>query len=73
MDTDTRPADQESAQGLYGKYTVTNNETGEVVTACFVLRPDRDAAARKALWCYAAATEDTQLSRDIERWMQSQP
>lgn len=56
-------------KGLYGKYTVINNDTGEEVTDCFVLRPKKDMAARAALKAYARATEDIPLAEDILHWI----
>lgn len=56
------------ADGLYPKYEVRKADTGEVVTDCFVLRPDRDPAARSALVTYARVTEDEALARDLRRW-----
>jgi hypothetical protein len=45
--------------GLYDKYTVTNNKTGEVVDGpTFVLRPDKDLNAALALMIYGAVVED---------------
>lgn len=56
-------------QGLYGKYTVIKNETGETVGDCFVLRPMKDEAAVKSLQAYAAATDDAQLRDDLYAWV----
>ena len=36
---------------------------------CFVLRPDRDPAAKAALLAYADATDNVALADDIRRWM----
>ncbi|MGN7760476.1 hypothetical protein [Paenibacillus sp. 22594] len=59
-------------KGLYNKYRITHRETGsEVEGACFVLRPERDPAARVALLRYAEATNNMELSADIWKWIQS--
>ncbi|MGW8822243.1 LexA family protein [Paenibacillus lautus] len=56
--------------GLYDKYTVINNETGQAIDGpCFVLRPDKDAAAIGALLQYAESTPNTDLAMDITRWL----
>lgn len=57
--------------GLRHKYDVRKAGTGEAVTDCFVLRPDRDPAARVALLAYAHATEDHALAHDLELWVQA--
>lgn len=59
-----------SDQGLKVKYDVLNLETGENISDCFVLRPDRDPAAAKALAAYAEATENQALSSDIKLWLE---
>lgn len=51
------------------KYNVTKVEDGSVVTDCFVLRPQKDAAARAALRAYAAATGNKLLAADIRKWL----
>lgn len=63
------PSRQSDDAGLYGKYEVHKN--GEPVTDCFVLRPDRDQAARIALLAYAAATDDLSLRSDLLEWVQA--
>lgn len=57
------------SEGLYSKYIVTKADTGESVDNCFVLRPDKDPAALKALQFYARNCEDYQLRDDIEYWL----
>jgi hypothetical protein len=52
-------------KGLYVKYEVRKKETGELVEYCFVLRPERDIAAVKALETYAEETQNKQLSQEI--------
>lgn len=55
--------------GLKLKYNVTKLEDGSRVCDCFVLRPQNDIAARKALLAYADATDNIQLKDDIEIWI----
>lgn len=55
--------------GLYGKYTVVNNETGEQVTDCFVLRPEHDRAARAALYVYGTRCGNVALRDDLHAWV----
>lgn len=61
------PIDQ--YDGLKRKYVVLKADTGECVENCFVLRPDRDAAAVAALRAYARATDNKVLSTDIINWV----
>lgn len=58
-------------EGLGEKYEVYEAGTGrhKAVTECFVLRPDRDPAARKALLIYAHHTDNDALSNDIHAWV----
>lgn len=60
----------EHKAGLYEKYSVTKNETGEPVFGCFILRPEKDKAAVEALKAYAQATPNKQLADDIYRWIE---
>ena len=56
-------------KGLYGKYTIINNETGEPVQGfAFVLKPETDPHARWALAAYATSIRDEnpKLARDID-------
>lgn len=56
--------------GIYNKYTVIDNKTGQPVDgAVFVLKPDKDPAALKSLETYASATDNTKLSEDIMMWI----
>lgn len=57
--------------GLYDKYTVIENSTGETVENCFVLRPFNDPAARVALRHYAQyiRASNPKLADDITRWL----
>ena len=71
-DENTKEADTPPSQrGLYGKYTVIKNETGETVDDCFVLRPNKDPAALKALQIYADFTDDKQLAEDLYKWIEA--
>lgn len=54
-------------RGLYQKYVVTKD--GQPVEECFVLRPDRDRAARVALEAYAHATDNQNLRDDLLFWL----
>jgi hypothetical protein len=56
-------------RGLYAKYDVTKADSGELVTDCFVLRPDRDPAALIALREYARVTKNPRLAEDILAWV----
>ena len=56
-------------EGLYSKYTVTNNLTGLEVYDCFVLKPTKDEAARLALLYYAEICGDELLANDIKLWL----
>lgn len=54
-------------RGLYNKYWVTEDGVTSVEGFVFVLRPDRDPAARIALAAYAKATPNELLRADLER------
>ena len=60
---------EDEYEGLKRKYIVLKADTGELVENCFVLRPDKDPAARAALRAYAEATENKQLANDITNWV----
>lgn len=60
---------EDAKRGLYVKYEVRKKDTGELVNDCFVLRPDRDPAARYALLIYAWTTPNLLLSGDIINWL----
>lgn len=64
-----RPNDE----GLMAKYIVHKAKTGETVNNCFVLRPDRDAAAVAAIRTYAAATKNRTLAADLIQWVGPEP
>jgi len=55
--------------GLYEKYTVIKNSTGERVADCFVLCPKKDYAARKALEAYCFYAESKKLKYDLTKWL----
>lgn len=55
--------------GLLLKYNVQKVSTGEPVHDCFVLRPQKDAAARAALLAYAKATHNAKLASDLIVWV----
>lgn len=61
----------EAEPGLYHKYRVYDNESGASIDGCFVLRPDKDFAARDALRTYAATTSNRILSKDIINFLES--
>lgn len=56
-------------KGLYAKYEIRKKDTGELVEGCFVLRPDRDIAALRALETYAETTENRELAFQINLWL----
>ena len=56
-------------EGLKGKYLVFKADTGEQVVNCFVLLPEKDAAAVDALRAYANTTENKTLAEDIYNWV----
>ena len=62
---------QSDYEGLKRKYVVLKSDTGECVENCFVLRPNKDPAAKAALKAYAAATKNEKLAEDIMSWLQS--
>ena len=57
-------------KGLYPKYKVINNRTGEEVKdACFIMKPETDEAARVAILAYANATDNKKLADDLRKWI----
>lgn len=56
-------------KGLKAKYLVFKADTGEMVENCFILRPDKDAAAVEALRAYAKVTDNETLKNDIYNWV----
>lgn len=61
--TDAPSADERD--GLQQKYRVYKTKDNTPVEDCFVLRPEKDPAARIALEAYAKATENKVLAEDI--------
>lgn len=59
----------DSYKGLKAKYLVFKADTGKVVDNCFILRPNKDAAAVEALRAYANATDNKTLAEDIYSWV----
>lgn len=60
------------SKGLYDKFTVIDNRTGEVVrTPVFVLRPDKDPVAWDALLAYSSFTSNDELRKDLIKWITS--
>ena len=57
------------SRGFYGKFEVLDSG-GYHVVDCFVLRPERDPVALKALKHYAANTPDTDLFADLKAWIE---
>ena len=62
-------APRDSYKGLKRKYIVFKSDSGEPVENCFVLRPDKDPAAKIAMEAYAKATDNKTLADDITRWI----
>ncbi|MGG4267403.1 hypothetical protein [Peribacillus simplex] len=58
-------------QGLYDKYTVLNNETGEEVTGVFILKPETDPIAIAALQKYAELTTNKELENNLLVWFET--
>lgn len=56
-------------KGLYNKYMVIKVVDGTVIEDCFILRPEKDPAAVKAMQAYAAATDNKALAGDIYKWV----
>lgn len=65
------PCDENDYRGLKVKYRVFKVRNNEPIENCFVLRPDKDPAARAALECYANKTPNDQLAWDILKWLES--
>jgi hypothetical protein len=58
----------DNSGGLKCKYNVEKLD-GTPVFDCFVLRPQKDSAARMALRAYAAYTPNQELKKDIYAWL----
>lgn len=58
-------------KGVFTKYVVTKAETGEAVEGVFVLKPETDLHARRALLKYADSTdfENPTLAMDLRTWV----
>lgn len=56
--------------GLKVKYRVFKARNNESVEGCFVLRPDKDPAARAALRAYMESTDNQVLREDLEKWLE---
>lgn len=67
-DYDRKATDGGTERGLYDKYEVLK-DAEPINGSAFVLRPDRDRAARAALWAYANATENETLADDLREWV----
>ena len=64
------PTPEESGyDGLKTKYRVYKARNNEAVEGCFVLRPEKDTAARYALIAYAGHCKNEILSYDILHWI----
>jgi|GEM_PF-1780174 len=60
---------EDDYDGLKVKYRVYKARNNEPVEGCFVLRPDKDNAARPALEMYAECCDNEILRRDIRLWL----
>lgn len=60
-------------EGLKVKYDVYKVSDGSKVNDCFVLRPQKDFAARIALRVYALYCGNSQLKEDIYKWLRGLP
>lgn len=57
-------------KGLYAKYALINKETGEEVKGeFFILKPEKDEAARTAIIAYADSTDNQGLASDLRKWV----
>lgn len=58
-------------EGLYPKYIVTKADGTPVESPVFVLKPETDGAARKALIAYAFGInrQNPELARDLMNWV----
>ena len=61
----------DEVRGVYSKYTVIKESTGEVLDDCFVLRPAKDEHARAALLAYARSCEfdNPVLHAELLAWL----
>lgn len=65
------PFEDENYDGLKAKYRVYKARNGEPVEGCFILRPEKDVAARGAIIAYAANSGNYQLLCDALDWIGS--
>jgi len=63
------PYNDDGYIGLKVKYRVYKARNGEPVEDCFVLRPDKDVAARHALEAYIIHCDNHQFAYDICQWL----
>jgi hypothetical protein len=56
-------------KGLYTKYKITYPDGKPVSGYCFVLKPEKDPAARAAMAAYAEHTDNWRLRRDINDYL----
>lgn len=56
-------------KGIYDKYTVINNHTGDKVEDCFVLKPSTDKNAIKALREYANLNKNSLIGSELNEWL----
>jgi len=59
----------DNEKGLYNKYAVFKTGDPTPVYSAFVLKPETDPVARKALRLYASLTKNEHLKRDLKRWL----
>jgi len=59
----------EPGEGLKRKYIVFKARNGEPVENAFVLRPDKDPAAWRAVFRYAITTDNRELRQDMMSWL----
>lgn len=65
-----KPNEVMKEKWLYGKYQIINTETGkEVEGFYFVLKPETDYAALRALETYSQYTTNLELAKDLNRLM----
>jgi len=58
-------------KGLYAKYTVINNEKQVLETDVFILKPETDIHARRAINTYieSVALNNRELAQELCDWM----
>ena len=65
---------EDQTKGLYEKYQVRHADGTPLSPGfVFVLRPDRDTAARRALLVYAVETTNDALHDDLCQWFLEHP